>query len=581
MNIAMTGPPSEVSDERLGWMRGSLRWHVAALALVLVGLGLWVNNGEAGFTDEGVYSAQAALLADGSWSAPLPAVALDPGGDRVAITGSVVGEGRFIPYARHPIYPILLTPAYALGGFAAMMAISVLGTVVASLCGALIARRIDPLLAVPTLWLIGVGSPLLFDAYLVVAHSLTAAAAAALALLTLRGFDDAPPKWLWAAVAPVAVLLTMLRSEGVLVAAALAVAVGVMSLSRRPPRIDWRRVVIAGSIGVSAVVAYIADSRLADSITGVAESGSGSVHRNPDALSSAWISLVRPWHGDATGARTSAILMFVGVLLGAVVLRLLPRYRFAGVALLLLAAASGVVRAIEQPDLISGLFAAFPLLFLGFVGLWARDLRSPTIRLLLGVSALTTVALLFTIYREGGATEWGGRFFHVLIPLVTPVAVVGLHHLFGGGSLTERRLAWGAVAVLTAALSVSALRANVEYRRAAASIIEHVERFADSAGREDDLVIVSTLTPSGSARIFWRSAISNEPILSTLGMGDLHGALDTAAEAGHDQVIVMSDVAPDMLSYLLATTLDELEWGVISSENIPNTTMRIALVGAE
>lgn len=574
----MIGP---LRSTKAGSAIGSVpfRWHVLALAIALTGILLWINTGEIGFTDEGVYSAQAALLNEGSWSAEVPALEVDPTGERAAVTGSTVNDGRFTPYARHPLYPLILAPALDLGGFGAMMALSTAGTLLAALFGALIARRIADDLAVPTLWLVGLGSPLLFDAYLVVAHSLAAAAAGGLALVALRTFDEEPPRWLPIAVLPLSAGLTMLRSEGVIVSLAIAGTLAVFSLSRRG--INWSRALLALSTGVAAISGYLLDSLLANRITGIADSGSGSLDREPDVLSSAWISLIRPWHGAATEARVSTILMLVCVVLAALAFRTLRRYRFAGTALLVLAAGCALVRALERPDLISGLFATFPVLILGIVGLDRRDFRNPTVKLLTATSAITTGVLLLTIYKEGGATEWGGRFFHVLIPILAPLAVLGTKQLLTAGSPGEARVACGALLVITAALGISALRANVEYRAAVASTLEKVDGVRSTLDDNDPLVIVSTMSPTGSARAFWRDATTGRPVVSTLGMGDLHGTLRVAAESGRDEVVVVTPVDPQMLSLLVGTTLDELDWTVLSSEQAPRSSMKVMVIGED
>ncbi len=554
-----------------------LRWHVLALAVSLTCLLIWINTGEIGFTDEGVYSAQAALLDQGSWSAKIPAPEVDPTGERAAITGSTVTDGRFTPYARHPLYPLILAPAFGLGGFGAMLALSTTGTILAALFGALIARRIDEDLAVPTLWLIGLGSPLLFDAYLLVAHSLAAAAAGALVLVVLRTFDEEPPRWLPLAAFPISMGLTMLRSEGALVSLSLAGTLAALAVGRRGIR--WSRALLAGSIGMAAVCGYFLDSSLADRISGIADSGSGSFDREPDAFSSAWVSLIRPWHGDATAARASTILMLVCVVLAAIAYRTPGRYRFAGTALLILAAGCSVIRMVERPELISGLFATFPLLILGIAGLSRANLRRPAVQLLAAVPALSAGVLLLTIYKEGGATEWGGRFFHVLIPMLAPLAVLGTKRLLAERSPGEARVAFGAVLAITAALSITAVRANVEYRTAVAATLDTVAAVSSTLDEDNPLVIVSTMRPTGSARAFWRDATSGKPVVSTLGMGDLHGTLRAAKESGRREVVVVTPVEPQMLMLLVGETLDDLGWTVLDSEQAPRSSMKAIVIG--
>ncbi|MCZ7631299.1 MAG: hypothetical protein M5U19_20615 [Microthrixaceae bacterium] len=94
------------------------------------------------------------------------------------------------------------------------------------------------------------------------------------------------------------------------------------------------------------------------------------------------------------------------------------------------------------------------------------------------VTLITSAGLVATLYSNGGAAEWGGRFFHLLIPVITPAAVLGLQRGVRGFPdppdrvLTQRLVAIACTLVVTAALSVSGLRAQGEIRAKAADTVD-------------------------------------------------------------------------------------------------------------
>jgi MFS family permease len=451
------------------------------LALLLLGVMLAllpvIDNGSVGFPDEGVYAAQAANLADGSWAAPRPVPEIDRDGRHVAVTGSLIRGDGYIPYARHPLYPLLLTPFFAVGGVTGLLVSSLLGSWVAAVSGGLIARRLRAGLEVPTLWLLGLGSPLLFSAYFIVGHSIAAAFAGLTTLTTLRALDttgtDPHPvrshtRWWWllAAVAAGSALV-LVRSEGVIVVASLAVMVALTSIHRRNgggPELDRWRAASGAVLLATAAAVFWADERWAEAVAGQAGVGAGDIARRRDALAAAWVSLLRPWHSDNRQAPVVMTLVLATSILSPVALRLLPRRPVVPIALLALGAAAALVHLSERVDLVSGLFAAFPLLIIGLLSLKGATVRRQPVLTLLGTALLAAGAVLATSYGTGGSTEWGGRFFHVLLPVAAPVAVLGLAD--GGARLPAhlRTIAVSLLVALTAALSVSAVRANAVYR---------------------------------------------------------------------------------------------------------------------
>src|SRR5690606_4343285 len=123
------------------------------------------------------------------------------------------------------------------------------------------------------------------------------------------------------------------------------------------------------------------------------------------------------------------------------------------VALSVLSAGVAVAAHFGDTYLVSGLLGAFPVLA-AVVLLKAEDLRTPLVAALLGTSVLTAVGITLTLYEGGGASEWGGRFYHLLLPLLCPVVVLALDRTRAHLPLAESRVLVVAVAVV--ALVVSA-----------------------------------------------------------------------------------------------------------------------------
>ncbi|HEV3401140.1 MAG TPA: hypothetical protein VG078_04905, partial [Acidimicrobiales bacterium] len=210
--------------------------HVAALAVVLVALVPVVGPGVSFSADEGAAIVQARHLARGDgWIVDHPVPEADPEGTNYPLELSARGlDGRTAPFAKHPLYAVLLGAASRLGGVTAMVLLSVAGTIAAAALAAALAGRMGPGLARPALWAVGAGSPLLFDGYLVIAHTLGAALAAAAVLCAVRAFEDRR-RWLSSAagVLACAAVAVLLRTEASLFALALAATVAVAAVVRR------------------------------------------------------------------------------------------------------------------------------------------------------------------------------------------------------------------------------------------------------------------------------------------------------------------------------------------------------------
>lgn len=560
------------------WWR-KLWVHVLALTIVLVGLLLWIDTGSVGFPDEGQYAAQADNLSDGSWARDLPAPEIDPDGEWISASGSTVVDGQYIPYARHALYPILLVP-FVGAGTAAMMLTSIAGVVLAATCAALVARRLNPSIDVPTLWLVGAGSPLLFSAFFVGGHALAAGLTAFLALLIVWIVDDRQFKWMAAAI-PVTILLTIIRSEGAVAALALAGVMGLQAIRWREPRkSDGAVCASATALGAAVVLAFLVDSRITRLIAGGSAATNTSIDRGSDFLTAGYAMVVRPFSGQLADAAPTLLVVLPGVILAGLVYRLLPRFRLLAIGIVWLVAIAAVAAIPAQPNLVSGLLVAFPAAVLGIMLLDRNDFANTLVVRLLGSSLLATLVILSTTYAEGGSTEWGGRFLHLLIPLLAVPAVLGLYRAWDKFEKPEARLFAGAVVVLTLALGIRALQTNHAYRTAAASTIATTMTAAEAWTTSDDPVIaVAGLSANGNGRIFWRQIGDGVRVFAS---DDVRGLVDTmraVSSSGTNEMLVAISVDGTTLAMLTQDVLDELGWEVLRSLHAPAGSISVTRVG--
>ena len=551
----------------------ALKWHAAALLVLLLALIPALDNGVVGLPDEGAYAAQAANLGDGSWVGPLVAPEIDQTGERTAVVTSILTDNGTIPYGRQPLYPLVLTPAFVAGGLAGMMVVSLLGTWTAALAGSAIARILDPRMGIPALWLIGLGSPLFFDAYLIAGHSLVAAAVgvAALGLLRAGGFGMKPqPMWLLVAI-PATATAVLIRSEGVLATGLLGVIGAVCALrwAHRRVSIDWSEFLASVSLGATAVAAYTINGVWSTAITGGANTGGGDLIRQTDPLNVVWVSLIRPWTGDNRQASVAMALVVVATAVGAITLRFLPDRPLLPVALLLLAAAGAVVRLFEVPDLVSGLLACTPILILGWVLLPAPTAWSRAIWLLAGTSVSTAALIVWTTYGDGGATEWGGRFFHVILPLAVPVALVGVFRALSPMARGARILTAISIAVTAAALSTAAFLTLNRFHDAARAVVTGTNAFvAERADDDTPIVLYAPLSPSGSSRLFWDAAANSGVVLNADNIGGAAELLERIADSGRDQAFILTTVDVSMFEALTSRSPDFDGWKIASSRRL-------------
>lgn len=513
---AVTLPPrNAVRRLRRLWCL-PLRAHLAALAVVLLAVMPLIGTASSFSADEGAAIVQARSLARGDgWIVSHPVPEADPTGAAYPLELSERGAKGTAPFAKHPLYALLLAGADRAAGMTGMVLFSVLGTVAAAGLAALLARRLDPAIARPTLWAVGVASPLFFDGYLVIAHALGAAAAAAAVLAAAAAFERRRPA-VALAVAPCMVAAVLLRTEAVFVALGLALAVAtVVGAGARRDRLI--ALLVAGGSLMGAAVGKVGEGAWVSSIVGRGAAGTGPT--NPVAgsgfLADRRQAFVLTWLRPSYDARHVVdlllVLMLAALVLGAYTVR---RGRPGAAAMVASAGASAVAALVLAPgNVVPGLLVACPLIAAGSLLLGRDTFGSATARLAAVTSAVYAACVLATQYSTGGSGEWGGRYFALALPLAVPVLVLAVRN---AGC---RPLVVGLV-VCSLAMGVMAVGSLRSTHRFGAALVAAVDR---AAGPDRPVVVTTApLMP----RLAWPTFDHQRWLLSRPDdLGDLVGRL--------------------------------------------------------
>jgi len=479
-----------------------LALHAAGLLFVLLVLLPIVGTAASYSADEGAAIIQAQSLADGDgWIIPHPLPEVDPDGELYPLELSSVGPEGTAAYAKHPLFPVLLAAMDRLGGHTAMVLLSLVGTWAAALGAAILSRQLFDGYERSSLWLAGMGSPLLFHAYWVTAHSI-AAAAVVWAVVTLVR-SAGPARWPWSAAGSILLAAAaLLRTEGLIAAAAVTLACIATALLRR--RLGLA--LTGGLVGAMAWGADRLDDWWLDSIVGgpasstpgfAPRSRSGGWEDRVDAFVTTWL---RPSPAGEEALASALVFAAVVVLLGAAVALRRGEGR-AATALAVSGAGLLVVRAVGLPAApVPGLVMSFPLLAVAVIAVGPEHFERWTTRLVLAVVGLMWAGVLVTQYAEGGVAEWGGRYFALGVPLIVPVVVVVVVRLTGRLAGAERRALAGALVVATLALSWLSVRELRAVHTHTERVLDSIASLSAEAGRTT--VIVTDAPPL--PRLDWK-----------------------------------------------------------------------------
>jgi hypothetical protein len=434
-----------------------LFWHAVALAALLLVTLLVIVPSRLGNADEGAALSQTQLLLDGEgWSMTHPLPAADPDALAFPIGNSahVVGTTEYVPFAKHPLYPVLLMPFVAAFGVAGAALVSVLGTVAAALSGALLSARLDSRLGRPALWFIGVATPLWVDSFVTIAHTIGAAFVGFAALVLLRPRVGARAVIAGSALLVLAVLF---RNEAILLGVALAAVLGVSALVDR----DRRRVAVAAAAFGATVAGFVLDRRLEALALGGAPVESSSATESVSFLAGRMTAFAYTVLAPSDRTVTGLLLSTIGAILvvaAAVTVRRRPADGSGILVFLGGAVVAELLRWFVEPNAhIPGLVFAAPLLVGGLVLLDRATLARRDVMLLVGTCALFFLAVLATQSSNGGGGGWGGRYFAIALPLIVPVALVAVHR---AGQTIAPRVRPAAVALCVAVALIITLSAS-------------------------------------------------------------------------------------------------------------------------
>lgn len=580
--------------------------HALGLAVVLAALVPWLGAGAIMSADEGAVLAQLEVLdATGGWALPNPLPTVDPDGRWFGLEKSETNGADLFPYAKHAAYPAAVRPLYAIGGKGAVVAASAAGTWAAAVLAALLARRLDRRLDVATLWTVGIVSPLFFDSFWAIAHSIGAAFATGAVLAATGAAGAVGGRRVGGGLAAVAVGVVgaaWFRSEGVLLGLALGAAVALVSVApavaawrhgRAPDgararsgrdvlaAVDRRGLAVAVTAGAAALAAWWTDARWSSRIIGTSVEPfrvrTGSEGWVAGRLEGLWNTVLRPQL--STPNLTWALLTAMATL--AVIAAVYARRRPSEDALIRTAAVAAALCALVALALpkapVPGLAVAFPMLPVGLVLVRRPTLRSTAASIALATFGLFVVAVSATQYAAGGSMEWGGRYFHLAIPALVPVLLVSVREAAGRLDATTARVAGASLAVVAGALVVVAAGAIVRLQGLAPPVVTEIVRAADAtvdARHPGGPVVVSNMVATG--RFAWEHSVHSR-YLTVPRAGDLPEVARRLSDAGVTEFVYVSadrhgDVARlEGYAPVVSRSEDVGEWRVVVVRRVDAT----------
>ena len=433
--------------------------HVLVLTIGLLALVPVVGTSSSFSPDEAVAITQARSLAEGGgWIVEHPFPEVDPEGRFYPLAGSNRGAEGMAPFAKHPAYPLMLAAVEPVGGLAAMMVLSVLATASAAALAALLAREVTGGLERPVLWAVGAASPLLFDAYLVIAHSLGAAFATAATLAVVAAIRRHRTILLTVAAAALMGAAVLMRSEALIFAVALGVGTAAAGITGRRHGLVAGGALVAGA----GMAAALFEKWLLHLFIG-SEQAISVPAAGGSFLEARWAGFLNTWLSPSSSSglgRGDTLLVIVMLLALAAVVVL--RWRANRPHMLVVLAVTATVLAalgfFADPDrVVPGLLAAFPLAVFG-IGLLDREYIQAPAHLVLTVTVgLFMAGVLATQYGIGGSAEWGGRYFALGVPVLTVLSIDALARRGRSLPLPVRRWATAGLTACSLLLAVGAI----------------------------------------------------------------------------------------------------------------------------
>lgn len=521
--------------------------HAGVLAAVLAGVAAYIGTGASWSSDEGAAILQAhALLLHHSWTVPELFSKVDPAHHAYPVALSQPGTLGFAPFGKHLTYAVMLAVAAGIVGTPGMVGLSVLAAVAAAVLAARLSSHIRPGLERVTLWTLGLASPLLFDANLVIAHTLGAALIVGAVLLALR-FLRGRSVWTLAGVAGCLMVGALVRNEAVLFGAGMGAASGLLALRRRGvpsrPRALALAVAAVGAVAVAheldAVMTVAAIGPAPRAVGPPAAAGAVGTTGILSHVQSFALTWLVPTYNYGNHLSAVLVVTVLAGLAGAFLVRRRPGDSGGIMLMVGLSVAVVVVRLLADPaGGVPGLAVAFPVLW---VGLWL--IRGELLGQHLAAYLATVSALVFGLgvvylqYTEGGAAEWGGRYFAIALPVIVPVALEAIRRSGIRLAPTARAVALAGLVVISAGMGTMAVaQLHTGHLQTA-----QLEALAASAGRSiagpgqrPVMVTTQALVP----RMAWQSFDAQRWLLVPLGQLAAYGP--RLAQAGVQRLVLVS-----------------------------------------
>ncbi len=473
------------------WLWQQSIWkHAAALFVVLL-CGLLLTRPFVAYSsDEGAALLQARQLASGmGWLYQSPISSIDPEDQARPFVRGDKGTKGVAPYAKHPLYPVVLAVADRVGGQVGIGILGVAATTFAAAFGALLVRRCHPNPGRTVLWLVGLGTPLFFDTYMVLAHGLAAAfGALALVLVLEQVYSERSSVVLDGALVVVLAIAVMLRTEAIFLGPAIVGSLVIYGLSKR---LRWKVVasislaVVIGSLGAIGLERLWSRSIIGKAMPGVpSDRASSWIEGRMDATLLTWF---KPSMGRLDSNDFLLLIAVVALAVAGYSLRKGSKNAHRVVVLLGIATLSYVLHLIVVPiDRIPGLVVAFPA---GWFLAWTlgRDgWRYVEAAVLLPVFAIASIAVLLTQYDIGGGVEWGGRYFAFLLPIIAAGLVIPAAPKIVDLGSEMSRVVMGALVVISLATTSMSLLLLRDAHLATEGILDRIAVASEVAGSENE-----------------------------------------------------------------------------------------------
>lgn len=504
-------------------------WHVVFLGVALSLATMFVGTDSFVYIDEAALLAQATLVESGTWTAPLVDTGAMP--SVAPMARSTLTGTDFAPFPNHPAHVYLAAAALDLGGIPALRVVSVVAVVLAAAIVGSIAARQSRESAVIAVWVTGAASPLFFDAQLLVAHAIGAAlVAGAIWVLCTPATTRSPRLELGrlAGLVTLAGLGVLLRSEVVLLVAALVAVSGVMALATSRIRVA----VDAVACGTGALAAYLIEPiwirRLVDAPVGAKSIQASPAGRIPDILDSVRIAVV--------GVPLPTGRLFVlgsGLLIASGIGMVVAPHRRRPVLVAAWLAVALLMSSLVDPVVVAGIGLAMPVLAIGLVASGRFGLASPTHRGAAAVGVVFVMLVAGTQYANAGGFEWGWRYVAVALPLLALVIAEPLERARTAIVAVDNQVAVAAIVVGLGATAAVGMVAQRDLVSATSSLEQAVDAEVRS-GRTD---VIIAIDPS-FGRFMWRYSIDQKLVTATRDSAD--AIIEALVQSGRSRILLVT-----------------------------------------